>query len=478
MTVAPDIDPLSLVLAPPKDETPEAREARLLKEREAKKRSDMIDLELKRDQQDKKSKPVKILLLGQSESGKSTTLKNFQLINSPKAFRSERSSWRAVVHLNVVRSVRLILHALGEAEASSASSVPPGPDEPVYPEISSELRTLKMRLSPLQQVEEALLAKLTPGAAFKDRLYAQVDVDEPLTNGPESTRGGNPAAEVAVQSGAPWKGAFNRLIANARGSVDGPEVEAQDSREARQLLQACSEDVIRLWSDPTVKEVLKVHRLRLEDMAGFFLDSIERVTDLSYEPTDDDILKARLKTLGVSEHHFSLKAGNMIPQKWVVFDVGGARSLRAAWVPYFDDMNAIIFLAPLSCFDQVLAEDETVNRLEDSILLWKAVVSNPLLKDTSLILFLNKIDILKAKLASGQKFNEFVVSYGDKPNDFENTSQYMKKKFTMIAKQHSAEPRGFYTYFTSVTDAQSTADILGSVRDIIVRSNLTRSQLV
>jgi len=35
----------------------------------------------------------------------------------------------------------------------------------------------------------------------------------------------------------------------------------------------------------------------------------------------------------------------------------------AAWAPYFDDIDAIIFLAPISCFDQVLAEDHLVNRL-------------------------------------------------------------------------------------------------------------------
>jgi len=345
---------------------------------------------------------------------------------------------------------------------------PPNPDDPVYPPLTPELLTLKMRLLPLQQVEEALLGKLTVGASISKAYTAAPDDPMPGTT-----------QEVSVHSAAPWKGAFSRLMNNVRGSVDGPEInEPQDSRDARQLLHACSEDMIRLWSDPTVKEVLKAHRLRLEDMAGFFLDSIERVTALSYEPTDDDILKARLKTLGVSEHHFNLKAGNMVPQSWVVYDVGGARSLRAAWVPYFDDMDAIIFLAPLSCFDQVLAEDETVNRLEDSILLWKTIVSSPLLKNTSLILFLNKCDILKAKLDSGQQFNEYVVSYGDRPNTFEHCSQYMKKKFSMITKQFSPEARGFYTYFTSVTDVQSTADILGSVRDMLVRQNLTRSRLV
>jgi len=328
-----------------------------------------------------------------------------------------------------------------------------------------EILALKLRLLPLRQVEMALLGKLTQGA----KLTGETPDDEPSP------------AEISVNSTAPWKKAFSRLVNNLRDSIDGPEVvEPSDSREARELLHACSGYMLRLWTDPIVKQVLKIHRLRLEDLAGFFLDSIERVTALSYEPTDDDILRARLKTLGVSEHQFTLKTGvgSMVPHNWLVYDVGGARSLRAAWVPYFDSMHAIIFLAPLSCFDQVLAEDEKVNRLEDSILLWKIIVSSPLLKNTNLILFLNKCDILKAKLASGQKFRDHVTSYGDRPNDFENCAQYMKKKFAVIAKQYSPEPRAFYTYFTSVIDSQSTSDILGSVQYTLIRQNLGKNQLL
>ncbi|EEB96447.1 hypothetical protein MPER_04421 [Moniliophthora perniciosa FA553] len=112
----------------------------------------------------------------------------------------------------------------------------------------------------------------------------------------------------------------------------------------------------------------------------------------------------------------------MLSNDWRVFDVGGSRRLRAAWVPFFDDMNAIIFLAPLSCFDQSLAEDNTVNRLEDSILLWRHIVQHKLLAKTELILFLNKCDILKAKLESGTQFSKWVISYGDRPNTFESTS--------------------------------------------------------
>lgn len=164
------------------------------------------------------------------------------------------------MHLNVVRSIRLIVGALQEAEAYASSQAPIQPDDPVYPALTPELLTLKMRLLPLQQVEEALLGKLTPGAKLS-KAYTAMPDDSPS---PSST-----LQEVSVHSAAPWKGAFSRLMNNVRSSVDGPEVnEPQDSRDARQLLHACSEDMIRLWNDPTVKEVLKAHRLRLEDMAG------------------------------------------------------------------------------------------------------------------------------------------------------------------------------------------------------------------
>lgn len=48
------------------------------------------------------------------------------------------------------------------------------------------------------------------------------------------------------------------------------------------------------------------------------------------------------------------------------------------------------------------------------------IVSNDLLKDTNMILFLNKIDLLRQKLESGIYLKDWVVSYGDRPNDLEN----------------------------------------------------------
>ena len=92
---------------------------------------------------------------------------------------------------------------------------------------------------------------------------------------------------------------------------------------------------------------------------------------------------------------------------WILYDVGGSRTSvscrlfldfdlankndadrrqRSTWAPYFDNIDSIIFLAPVNCFDQRLAEDPKVNRLEDSLLIWKHVCNSELLKNVQLIL--------------------------------------------------------------------------------------------
>lgn len=106
-----------------------------------------------------------------------------------------------------------------------------------------------------------------------------------------------------------------------------------------------------------------------------------------------DVLKARLKTVGVTETPLKVRSHIGSPD-WIVYDVGGSRTQRASWKPFFDDgedhlwsspaltktailVHAIVFLAPLSAFNQTLEEMPSVNRLEDSLLLWRGTSFRP-----------------------------------------------------------------------------------------------------
>lgn len=73
-------DPLAAALRPPENETPAERDKRVVAEEKAKQVSDGIDDMIRAEKKEKKVKQeVKVLLLGQSESGKSTTLKRESL---------------------------------------------------------------------------------------------------------------------------------------------------------------------------------------------------------------------------------------------------------------------------------------------------------------------------------------------------------------------------------------------------------------
>jgi len=164
---------------------------------------------------------------------------------------------------------------------------------------------------------------------------------------------------------------------------------------------------------------------------------------------------------------------------WVIYDVGGARNQRHAWAPFFQDVNSIIFLAPISAFDQVLTEDTRVNRLEDSLLLWRAVVSNRILARVPVVLFLNKCDLLREKLQAGFQLKNHLVTYGDRPNDYESVSKYLRNKFGQLHKQNSPfQDRELFIHYTSVVDKEKTALIIASVREAILRLNLKTLRLM
>lgn len=474
-----DFDPLDEALRPPINETEEDRVIRQAQEAEARRVSQAIDDSIRAEKQAQKKKGiVRLLLLGQSESGKSTTLRHFQKLYTPTAFHEERILWRSVIQLNIVRSVRTILDALSEFRLPTLDSGGEDSDDGGT-SIPQELEMLQMRLTPLRHIEALLIAKLIPPS--EDEAASVIGSSAISAYHSHRSRSSDRswrAQEVFVRPGATWKGALAKSTRTRPVSLGNTGMQTRD--EAQEVIHSCSYDIMALWNDRLVREVLRRRKIRLEESSGFFLNDLDRVTALNYTPNDDDVLRARLKTVGVSEYRCEMEAvaGRESGTEWRIVDVGGSRSQRATWVPFFDDVDAIIFLAPISSFDQVLAEDRSVNRLEDSVLLWKAVCSNKLLANVDLVLFLNKCDILDAKLTSGIRLSKYVRSYGDRPNDMETASKYFRSKFSAIHREYSPLPRKFYGFCTTVTDTTTTAGILASVRDMVVRRHLKQSRLL
>ncbi len=150
----------------------------------------------------------------------------------------------------------------------------------------------------------------------------------------------------------------------------------------------------RVWRDPNVqRSYAHGHEYHLIDSAKLFLDAAPRIFAPDYLPTDQDIIAARVMTTAITETKIVV---NRIGYR--IFDVAGYRSRRHMWPAYFDDVRAIIFIVALNGYDQSLAEDESVNRMQDGLQLFAAICNHPLFVNTSIMLFLNKIDLFKERI--------------------------------------------------------------------------------
>ncbi|KAF8958804.1 guanine nucleotide binding protein, alpha subunit [Flammula alnicola] len=515
MGATSDQDPFALFHTPPPNETPGERAARQAKEAEEKRVSDQIDEQLKAERLalKKQKYTVRVLLLGQSES-------DFRMRYAKAAWDAERASWRAVIQLNIIRSIITIVETLQaemDGEAIDQPDTPSTPHVPATPLIAhpplsdpgasptvvtsfitsrqdsdslsrttslsrstaaASLSTaltgkhqlLKLRLGPLRRVEKDLKKRLG-----EDAEEERDGVAESL--GPLSLESGS---EVLVRRQQKEFGVHKLQEALERGTArsgsrrghgsDDGATSPDDVDEATEVLASCLDDMKTLWSDEVVKVVLKKRRIRLEDSAGFFLDDLDRIARWDDEPSDDDVIRARLRTLGVQEYRIKFEANSSVfaggiggdaGRDWLLYD-------RHAWVPYFDNIQAIIF--PVSCFDERLSEDSKVNRLEDSFLLWRKICPSKLLAKATMILFLNKCDLLKRKLKSGV--------FGSRSNDVGTVVKYLREKFKEFLKEHSPEPRSCYFYATSVIDTKATATTIKAVKDSILRDYLKSADFV
>jgi guanine nucleotide-binding protein G(i) subunit alpha len=69
-----------------------------------------------------------------------------------------------------------------------------------------------------------------------------------------------------------------------------------------------------------------------------------------------------------------------------------------------------MFVVSIASYNQMLLEDNTVNRLSDAMGLFEEICSNELLRNTCLLLFMNKFDLFTEKIQKfplNERFEDF-----------------------------------------------------------------------
>ncbi|UZJ55155.1 hypothetical protein CBS101457_004475 [Exobasidium rhododendri] len=210
-----------------------------------------------------------------------------------------------------------------------------------------------------------------------------------------------------------------------------------------------------LWKDPVILQVMeRSNEFYLMDSAPYFFEEIRRITLPDFVPNENDVLRARTKTTGIVETRFEM--GQLSIH---LFDVGGQRSERKKWIHCFEAVTSIIFCVALSEYDQVLLEESGQNRMAESLVLFESVVNSRWFSRTSIILFLNKIDLFKQKIPRVPLSNFFEEYSGG--NDINKAAKYILWRFT----QTNRAKLSIYPHLTQATDTGNIRLVFAAVKE-------------
>ncbi|ETN85832.1 g-protein alpha subunit [Necator americanus] len=237
------------------------------------------------------------------------------------------------------------------------------------------------------------------------------------------------------------------------------------SSDAAELTEVVADAISRLLEDSSVQEVLKHgSELGIEESSIYFLQELSRIREKDYLPSLEDILKSRVSTSGVYQFTFYIKNFT-----FKVFDVGGQKAQRRKWIHVFDDVHAVLFITSLSEYNQVLAEDNSKNRMKDSIALFEQICNNEWFSNTAMILFLNKIDLFAEKI---KKFNITCALKNYKgPQEYRPALDYITRRFKQMNKNSK---RNIYTHETCATDTRQIEVVIDSVIDVVIQQTMQK----
>jgi len=249
--------------------------------------------------------------------------------------------------------------------------------------------------------------------------------------------------------------------------VDAKKV-IEDAKEEDNVDTTIGAAMQKLWADAGIMATYdKRSKFQLNDSTEYFMQRVAEVMQDGYVPDEQDVLRSRVPTTGIVENSFEID-GN----QFKMFDVGGQRSERKKWIHCFENVTAVLFVAAISAYDQPLYEDESTLRMTESLELFEEITNSEWFERTSMILFLNKKDLFRAKLEKVPLKDYFPEYNGG--NNYDEATEFIQEMFE--SKNHLE--KDIYSHITCATDTNNIFAVFNYVKDIIIKKGLSRAGLM
>jgi len=236
-----------------------------------------------------------------------------------------------------------------------------------------------------------------------------------------------------------------------------------------------AEKIKVLWEDPAIQRTWKAapgYQLQMVHL-DYLMENLDRISKPDYVPTNEDMLRARQRTTGEQTTSFIIdKTG------WDLIDVGGQKPERAKWesiITTKESVNAIIFFAALDEFNMTSSEDPNKTKMDISMQVFNELLSSDAVKTRphiTLLLFLNKIDLLTSKLHEEDDKEQFKKIFPNFQGSVESACDCVKLKF--VAPFPDLQPH-IHAHYICALDTHLMEEVFKAVRQTIFDNRLSSS---
>ncbi|XP_055061866.2 guanine nucleotide-binding protein subunit alpha-12 [Misgurnus anguillicaudatus] len=258
--------------------------------------------------------------------------------------------------------------------------------------------------------------------------------------------------------GIPWENSANEMHEMLMMSIETWKFHLEPDK-----FQGFVTAINSLWNDSGIQEAYsKIKKINLfvgYESVKYFLNNMNRIGQLSYIPCNQDIIYARKSCTArcYFVHHNILITEGCATRK---FDCCHPKN--------------ILFMAASSEFDQVMDEPYYTSNgstsLVESLEFFKVLLSNRFLRKCTIILFLNKTDLLAEKVQTADIRKYFPEFQGD-PHSLEDVQRFLVECFReRITTVDDSRP--FFYHFTTAVDTENIRIAFDSVKEIIIQENL------
>ncbi|CCE65950.1 hypothetical protein TPHA_0N01690 [Tetrapisispora phaffii CBS 4417] len=437
---------------------------------QSRRNNDAIEKQLLMDKQKEKNQ-VRLLLLGAGESGKSTVLKQLNLLHHGGFSHQERLQYAQVIWADALQSMKILIIQARRLGISLDC------DDPEKNRELFECKRVILNTNTLETID----ASVAGGSRFLNDYVLKYSERQEKKRRIEST-GEAQALDIDVETELLEKHSsdfdYEEISKDLSDSGDDQmfiAIKCDASTKSKSPTSCSKNDVIamaieKLWKeDSGIQQCFgRANEFQLEGSSSYYFDNIKKFAQEKYVCTNEDILKGRIKTTGITETDFNIGSS-----KFKVFDAGGQRSERKKWIHCFQGISAVCFIVALSEYDQMLFEDEKVNRMHESIMLFNTLVNSQWFRDTPFILFLNKTDLFEEKVKR-VPIRKYFPSYQGKLGDSKEGIKYFENIFLGLNKTN----KPIYVKRTCATDTETMKFVLSAVTDLIIQQNFKKSGII